>query len=199
MVGTGLRFGEMAGLHWQRVDLDLGAIEVVETWSSITRKVQILPKSARKRTTVLPSWVIEELGEKSHATTCALDHDGHGAKCRSGLVVPSPKGLALDAKNMRRRHWAKAIELAGVADGRQHDLRHTFASWQAQDGTTIDVLAELLGHASTRTTRRYRHMNGAHLDPARAVMESERFATLRSVVPPSSAPSTPPEIDPRGI
>jgi integrase len=189
MVGTGLRFGEMAGLHWQRVDLDVATIEVVETWSSITRTIQILPKGARMRTTVLPSWVIDEIGVESSATSCGLEHEGHGARCRSGLVVPSPQGLALDAKNMRRRHWAKAIRIAGVADGRQHDLRHTFASWQAQDGTTIDVLADLLGHASTRTTKRYRHMNGAHLAPARAVMEGHRFAGLRSTAAPSPAPS----------
>lgn len=32
LVGTGMRFGEFAGLHWQRVDMIAGRIDIVETW-----------------------------------------------------------------------------------------------------------------------------------------------------------------------
>ena len=36
-----------------------------------------------------------------------------------------------------------------------HTFRHTFATWLAQRGTTMSVIAELMGHSITKTTERY--------------------------------------------
>lgn len=190
MVGTGMRFGEMAGLHWQRVDEKLHLVEVVETWSHITNKIG-MPKSGHRRMTVMPSWVFAEIGEPSMATACGVTHMLHAAKCTSGLVVPGVHGTPLDSRAMLRDQWYPALDRAKVPRGRQHDLRHTFASWLAQEGTSIDRIADLLGHATTRHTMRYRHMGGTHLAPALAVME-DKFVTLTrpplAEVAPSFAP-----------
>lgn len=171
LAGTGLRFGEMAGLHWHRVDVAGGLVEVVETWSSHAQHVTPHPKGKRRRYVGLPDWVAEELGEDPGLPSCGLRHEQARPPCRSGLVIPAPRGGALDAKNMLQRHWYPALDRAGVARARQHDLRHTFASWLAQDGVTIDILADLLGHASTRTTQRYRHIGSAHLDLTKGMIE----------------------------
>ncbi len=43
-----------------------------------------------------------------------------------------------------------------------YSLRHTYASWMAQDGQPLALLSELMGHSSLQMTMRY-----IHLSPAR--------------------------------
>ena len=46
---------------------------------------------------------------------------------------------------------------------RCHDIRHTWASWHAQSGTSLQKLMELGGWASFEMTLRYAHLAGEHL------------------------------------
>lgn len=60
--------------------------------------------------------------------------------------------------------WRVAVQAAGIAPGfRWHDLRHTWASWHAQDGTPLNVLQELGGWASAEMVQRYAHLSTEHL------------------------------------
>ncbi|MCB4811066.1 site-specific integrase [Methylovorus menthalis] len=60
--------------------------------------------------------------------------------------------------------WRDAVTAAGIAAGfRWHDLRHTWASWHAQDGTPLNVLQELGGWASAEMVQRYAHLSTEHL------------------------------------
>jgi integrase len=66
-------------------------------------------------------------------------------------------------------HWFKpALKVAGIADFRWHDIRHTFASWLVQDGVPLDRVSKLLGHKSLTMTMRYAHLapNQLHEDVA---------------------------------
>lgn len=159
LVGTGMRFGEMAGLHWQRVEP--GFISIIETWDATDRKIKGYPKGKRGRTVPVVSWVrtsLEaQLDRQSAASSCRLPHAGT-VKCRSGLVVPAEEGGALDAHNLGQRQWANAVRLAGIGPTRLHDLRHTYASWLVQDGVALQEVQRLLGHASITTTQRYAHL-----------------------------------------
>jgi len=59
-----------------------------------------------------------------------------------------------------RTAWKAALRRAGIKDFRWHDLRHTAASWWIDAGVPLDVVKELLGHASIVTTGRYAHRAG---------------------------------------
>lgn len=59
--------------------------------------------------------------------------------------------------------WRKACESVGLKHFRWHDLRHTWASWHAQDGTPLHVLQELGGWESPEMVRRYAHLSTGHL------------------------------------
>jgi integrase len=161
LAGTGLRFGELAGLHWQRVDLAEGMIDVVETWDSADRSIKGYPKGKKRRSVPVPGWVravLEAQAERTgDHTACGLRHSAT-ARCRSGLVVPAPGGGALDAHNFGRRDWAVACDHAGIGHVRLHDLRHTYASWLRQAGVDLEEVQRLLGHASITTTQRYSHL-----------------------------------------
>lgn len=171
LVGTGMRFGEMAGLHHARVDWVGQTITVHETWDGA--RVKAYPKGRRKRTVPMASWVAEAVGNlgASTARSCGLQH-ARGSRCTSGLVVAGPLGAPLNARNMLRRHWAPAVRLAGLDHTRQHDLRHTTASWLAQSGRSMTEVAAILGHSETSVSARYAHLAGTHMDAVRAALES---------------------------
>ena len=58
-----------------------------------------------------------------------------------------------------RLTWKKICKIAGLADVRPHDLRHTFASHAVNYGYSLPIIAKLLGHADTKTTERYVHLD----------------------------------------
>ena len=62
--------------------------------------------------------------------------------------------------------WYKALKRAGIEDFRWHDLRHTWASWHVQNGTSLAELQELGGWSTTEMVRRYAHLGGDHLKRA---------------------------------
>jgi len=196
MVGTGMRFGEVAGLHWSRVDLDARLIFVAETWSPTAQKVKLYPKGRRLRSVPLSDWVLQNLDvpENRLQGNCGLEHEEHGRRCVGRLVVPSPRGGALDDHNMRSRHWKRALEAVGLI-GRQHDLRHTFASWLAQDGVPLGEIAAVLGHTETYVTERYRHWGTTHLERVRAAMNGHGPVPTPAASVPTLVPTLVPTRD----
>ena len=54
--------------------------------------------------------------------------------------------------------WRSVRKEAGCEDLRLHDLRHSFASAALSAGLSLSQIGELLGHASTQTTKRYAHL-----------------------------------------
>lgn len=58
----------------------------------------------------------------------------------------------------------------GVTDRRQrvvfHSLRHTYASWLVEDGTSLYVVQKLMGHKTISMTERYSHLAPAVLKEA---------------------------------
>jgi len=48
--------------------------------------------------------------------------------------------------------------VAKLNDFRFHDLRHTTASYLAQNGATLLEIADVLGHKQIEVTRRYTHL-----------------------------------------
>ena len=65
--------------------------------------------------------------------------------------------------NVNTKAWKKALAAAGIENFRWHDLRHTWASWQRQAGTTIQDLQDLGGWKGEGMVRRYAHLSPDHL------------------------------------
>ena len=61
-------------------------------------------------------------------------------------------GIALDAGNVRKM-FKRVCEAAGAGNGwTPRELRTTFVSLMSHRGVSIEEIARLVGHASTRTT-----------------------------------------------
>lgn len=67
--------------------------------------------------------------------------------------------------------WRRAVATAGLGDFRWHDLRHTWASWHAQAGTSALELQEMGGWETPAMVRRYAHLSPEHLAKAAARIE----------------------------
>ena len=55
--------------------------------------------------------------------------------------------------------WNRARRLAGLADVRLHDLRHSHASFLVNSGRTLYEVQHILGHTQVKTTQRYAHLS----------------------------------------
>lgn len=157
LVGTGLRWSEMAALHIHRLDLERGVVTVAEVTDG--KEIKPYPKGRRQRRVPLFQWSVDYL-DVPLARGCGIPHRG-GELCPSGLVFPAARGGLRDDRNFYRRVMLPALKAAGLehTGATLHDLRHTYASWLAQDGVPLGRIAELLGHRSITTTEIYAHFS----------------------------------------
>lgn len=126
-LATGCRSREITGLEWSRVDLDRRT-----AWLNRT-------KNGTPRGVPLNADAVEVLREQvgKHAQFCFTYR---GEPIRHGLVNTG---------------WMNAIQSAGIEDFRFHDLRHTWASWHRQAGTSCDELKDLGGWKTRSMVDRY--------------------------------------------
>jgi integrase/recombinase XerD len=72
------------------------------------------------------------------------------------------------SKDAVQRTCKKACRRAGLnKHATPHSLRHAFATHTVEDGASLRVLQELLGHKSGRTTQRYTHVTQEALGSVR--------------------------------
>lgn len=146
MARAGLRPGEAAGLCADAVDLDADPPTV-----SIIRAVQ-LERSAPV--------LVDALKTKGARRTLAIPPDVGAALPRResrDLLFPGPDGGPLWPSTVRAE-LTKACEAAGLDRLRPNELRHSFATNATNAGVPPHVVADLLGHTSTRMVdQTYRH------------------------------------------
>jgi integrase len=145
LLGTGIRWGEAAGLQVPRVDLKRRRLRVVEVWDDSNNLLKPYPKGKRYRTVPIPDWVAVELEQ--------IVGDR-----KAGHVFTTPDGGPIDYHNWRSRVWAPAVARAKVAPVTIHDCRHTYASVLLQNGVSLEVVRKLLGHESVATSQIYAHL-----------------------------------------
>lgn len=167
---TGLRWGEMAGLHFDRLLLERGLLSVVETFDEKNGTIKPYPKGKRARTVPVPGWLVEKLAElptPGRGARCGLTHlEG---RCRSALVLTTDSGTVMRNSNWADI-WRDAVERADVGHCRPHDLRHTYASWLIQNGVPLAEVGRLMGHVSTATTAKYAHLAETPTDSVLAAL-----------------------------
>ena len=156
LAGTGLRWGEAAGLHRARIDTKRGVLDVVETWSVRGAHMKPYPKGRRRRQVPIPGWIdLSALEQPAVSAECGYEHiEGH---CPGPLLLTTENGTIVDHARFSKA-FAAAVRAADVGRVRVHDLRHTYASWLIQGGRPLAEVGKLLGHVSPITTQRYAHL-----------------------------------------
>lgn len=173
LLETGMRIGEAVALHWHRVNMDRGTIDIVEQWDQYTRRIDAYPKGKKRRTVPITDRLMEVLKARDTVRRgqqdCGFEHEV-GSTCRSEIVLLGPRGAIIDQHNFTNRPWRKALSRAGVGHARVHDLRHTYASRLVTRGVSLQRLQVLLGHESITTTMRYAHLEDDGHDEIRAAL-----------------------------
>jgi integrase len=142
---TGLRQGELLGLHWLDVDLVAGLLHVRRSYGATERREKT-PKGKRIRSVPMMPVVVDALAKLKERPHFIADDD---------LVFCTTVGKHLDAWALRRRFY-RAVEKAGVPRLTFHDLRHTFGTHVIRelDGYAVQ---SYMGHQHYSTTQRYLH------------------------------------------
>lgn len=148
----GLRISEMIALWASDCRLDGDDPHVIvraameDLGSGQRRKTT---KTDRVRRVSLPVPVARQLAA----------HMAHFPPNADGYVFTSARGFPVNRRNFYRRHFKPAVLAAGLPERtRIHDLRHTCAALLISSGETLSVVADHLGHATERTTERYKHL-----------------------------------------
>lgn len=174
---TGLRWGELAGLHVRQVDLTRAVIVVQHSLVQLTGNafVKEYPKDDEPRSVPIPEiilpWLVEHMGALEKHNTCPLTHF-RGRKempCRGGgLVFRDGANGWISRFYFGHDVWHRALPLAtrtrvkagkgAVPKGRPYDLRHFYASWLVTRGVPLYDVQQLMGHRDPRTTAGYAHL-----------------------------------------
>jgi integrase len=151
-LATGLRQSNVSYLRWKQVDLELGL-----------------------------AWIHADQSKSRRAIAVPLNQDAISIlEQRRGthpVFVFTYKGQPVARTTTKA--WKHALERAGIEDFRWHDLRHTWASWHVQSGTSLQELMELGGWASFEMVLRYAHLAGEHLKTAASRVDGTNLAQYR--------------------
>ena len=129
-ITTGARRGELLSLHWNDIDIDK---QTAYVQTSKNGEPKVLP---------LTESVIKELERFSL---------NNGSLIFASEITP-------DKPYIFFKQWKRVRDEAELIDFRFHDLRHTTASYLAQNGATLLEIADVLGHKQIEVTKRYAHL-----------------------------------------
>lgn len=169
-VFTGVRTEEARPLKWEHTHLNPTKDEVcscggkhpettapyVEVWRSVrATKDTKTPKS--RRTIALPSYVVTILTAYRIKDQIEREEAGRGLE-RVEYVFATGNNTVRDAANVRRDLRAVVAKAKVPGNWAPRELRHTFVSLMSDQGADEELIADLVGHARTSTTRTiYRH------------------------------------------
>jgi integrase len=133
-ITTGARRGELCKLKWSDIDLQRCEAFVGKTKNGDKKILPLIPA------------VVNEL-LKFQGTAAALIFAS--SRCPGQPYNFTPV-------------WSEALKYAKVRSFRFHDLRHSCASYLAQNGATLLEIGDVLGHRQLSVTKRYSHLTTGH-------------------------------------
>ena len=131
---TGLRKREVLWARWQDVDFQRAVLRLADTKAGKPRHVPLSGPALR---------VIRDLPRFQG----------------NAYLFPSPVKEGAPRIDLFKP-WRRIRKRAGCTDLRIHDLRHSVATWLAEEGHAAQFIQQALGHQSLQTTMKYVHAAG---------------------------------------
>ncbi len=156
MFYLGLRNSELQNLRIEDIDLINGNVKVVQGKGRKDRYVPIPTKS-----------FVSELN-----SCMGYQHTG--------------RIFLLSDRHIRRivKHYAKKAGVRKSEEVHPHTLRHSYATFLQNQGTPLNVIQEILGHARIDTTTIYVHLGiEKKKEFVEKAFEDQKNASLRAYLP----------------
>lgn len=132
-IACGVRQSELRRLKWSDVDLERQRLRVM------------LSKNNESRTVYLPKAAADALRTLKRAPVVG----------QQIFINADGKGIT---KDWLIHRWNAVRTAAELQNFHWHDLRHSCASFLAQQGATLLEIGSVLGHKSPSVTQRYAHL-----------------------------------------
>ena len=168
IAATGLRIGELLGLRWRALDLDIGTLGVRES----VFEGHVQPPKTQKAVRTIP------LGPRAVAALVA--HRAHvSRRAPEDLVFGNRKGDPLRESKLLRNVLQPAAEAVGLGRVTWHQFRHIHSSLLNDLKVPAKIAQEQLGHASISTTLNiYTHVVDASHRTSVEAVEARLFDDL---------------------
>lgn len=141
LLSTGARLNEALQATWDQVDRNNRVWRIPATNS----------KSKRMRSVPLNDSALHILDQ--------LTTEGHYRHVFINQQTEQPYTTIMKV-------WSRLREKAGLPHLRIHDLRHSYASFLANNGRTLLEIQQILGHSDPKVTLRYSHLSAKTLQDA---------------------------------
>lgn len=157
---TGMRFGEIAKLQWQHINMTNKAVIIID------------PKNSESRTAFMVDAVFKMFSEMEQGTPDALVFPDKYNKVMSQI-----SDSFMDSVNRLGFN-------DGITDPRMkvvfHTVRHSCASLLINAGADLPTIQVILGHKSIAMTQRYTHIAEDRIKAAMNMLEPAMTATTET-------------------
>jgi integrase len=143
---SGLRFGELAGLHVEDLNLVQGVVSVRR---SVWCGIEVATKTKKGYRNV-------DIG--SNTVSILKQYLGDRT---TGRVFQGERGAPLENHKVTGEVLKKICKQLGIAPGGCHAFRHGRVSLMRMNNVPGDLIKEQVGHSSLRTTSGYTHFSEA--------------------------------------
>lgn len=155
---TGLRPGEICGLHSDRVDLDRGWMLVAEVFVKRRRLIRPFPKDKDVRWVPLTDRAIEiarrRVEGRDESKGCGFEHTAGSPPCSGVLVFLTDRGRPMHPDGIAY-HMTNASAKAKISRRSPYSVRRGWATRAAEGGLDAFQIAEILGHSTLTQAQEY--------------------------------------------
>lgn len=174
----GLRRGECLGLPWSEIDFKQGTANITNNYVVVGGKEYHKKVKTKEsdRIISIDGFIADEL--KSRYDKLKKDGIIQTYVCEIDGKLPNPTHISRGLNEFQKAN--------GLPLCRFHDLRHTFAMIQLENGTDLDTLKRLLGHSKVGiTSDLYLHENLNLIKAASLSMDKIVKLDCTTIVPKS--------------
>ena len=182
---TGLRPGELCGLHADAIDFATGWLTVDRVYVARRDLIRHSPKDNEARPVPLTDAAVaileRLLAGRDLTAGCGLPHVHRGRPvrkvCRSPVVVLNQSGDPIQPHT-----WWRAMQDASakakVKPVKPYDSRHWFITKAIEGGLDLPTVAEIVGHSDVKLTQEYVFRTRETRDRLRAALGGVRGLTI---------------------
>lgn len=150
-VTTGMRLGELLGLHWRDVDLARGKLAVTQSLQATKNGLEFRQPKTKKSRRSIPLTVTATAALRQHRKAQQEHRIANADRYEDqDLVFARELGEPWNPRTFSSS-WTRLRDTLGLSI-RFHDLRHTHATLLLRQGVHVKVVSERLGHSTVGIT-----------------------------------------------